>query len=112
MGCICGCHEKLDALGINGCCFVCEKDHDPLRNALAAANALLAKLGTDAHPVEKAWEPEFLALELLVAKYAEQPDCGAIHKGAYGANVPACQLEQGHSSPHKSGSMEWSDGAV
>lgn len=32
-----------------------------------AANALLAKLGTDEHPVEKAWEKEFLALELLVA---------------------------------------------
>ncbi len=34
MGCICGCHDKLDAIGISGCCFECEKEHDPLRNAL------------------------------------------------------------------------------
>lgn len=36
MGCNCECHDKLNALGIHGCCFGCEKEHDSLRNALSA----------------------------------------------------------------------------
>jgi hypothetical protein len=40
MGCICGCHDKLDAIGVRGCCFECEKDHDPLRNALLQVSVI------------------------------------------------------------------------
>lgn len=35
MGCDCECHDKLDKIGVRGCCFKCEADHDPLRNALS-----------------------------------------------------------------------------
>lgn len=40
MGCICGCHEKLEEVGVNGCCWKCEAEHDTLRNALLQIDAL------------------------------------------------------------------------
>lgn len=39
MGCVCGCHEKLDAIGVLGCCFECQADHDTMRNALLQIDA-------------------------------------------------------------------------
>lgn len=33
MGCICKCHDEGYEFG---CCWKCEAEHDPLRNALAA----------------------------------------------------------------------------
>lgn len=34
MGCDCECHPKLESVGVLGCCFNCEREHDPLRWAL------------------------------------------------------------------------------
>lgn len=36
MGCICKCHDQMSAFAFRGCCWNCEAEHDPLRNALAA----------------------------------------------------------------------------
>ncbi len=36
MGCDCDCHEKLNKIGVLGCCFKCAADHDTLRNALSS----------------------------------------------------------------------------
>lgn len=47
MGCTCGCHDRMSALAIRGCCWECEAAHDPLRNALdqlAAANLRIDEL--------------------------------------------------------------------
>lgn len=60
MGCICGCHDKLDKIGVRGCCFKCEADHDPLRNALGALRVCVERLeasqppegGATAHTIE------------------------------------------------------------
>ena len=41
MGCDCDCLEKLNKIGIHGCCFKCEADHDFLRNALHRNGELL-----------------------------------------------------------------------
>lgn len=44
MGCICGCHEKLEEVGVNGCCWKCEAEHDTLRNALLQVQELQKNL--------------------------------------------------------------------
>lgn len=50
MGCDCVCHAKLESVGVRGCCFQCEDQHDPLRNALSALE-YIAQVGK-ADPVE------------------------------------------------------------
>ncbi len=71
MGCICGCHDKLKTVGVLGCCFECEKDHDQLRNARARIANAIDRIdtsgGTDgAH--HKQWVLDQTLRELMSAE--------------------------------------------
>src|SRR5438552_662961 len=46
MGCICTCHDRMSAFAMRGCCWECEKEHDPLRNALLQVEELRKQLRT------------------------------------------------------------------
>lgn len=55
MGCICECHALLEKVGVLGCCWKCEAEHDPLRNAISALAEISKEqccdeLGSERHP--------------------------------------------------------------
>lgn len=80
MGCICKCHEKLDKIGVNGCCYGCESEHDPLRNA----EAKLRELSAVKRVVDK------LKRALRGAAGAISHDCDTGSK----RDCPACSCEK------------------
>lgn len=81
MGCICECHGKIEAVGVNGCCWECEADHDPLRNALNFHLEVLGSLAKACVPTpqEGYLKPPWHNVggdiaDLAAGKYAQ--DCG------------------------------------
>lgn len=38
MGCDCKCHIKLETVGVNGCCWLCEREHDPMMDLMRERN--------------------------------------------------------------------------
>jgi hypothetical protein len=85
MGCDCWCHDKFKAAGVNGCCWECEKEHDPLRKALLQVGILREALEGVAK-LEKALGPSPLlivqacniaraALSECHEKQSREPEC-------------------------------------
>lgn len=87
MGCTCECHDKLNKVGVLGCCFKCEAEHDPLRNALGHIEEML-KGGAHVGPCTNDDDPHDSCETHVATSKARDADAKAFLDKMRGGKIP------------------------